>query len=72
MNDPQIWTLIGVFTAIMLGGMTLMTTMMTRVIRAEVGGLRGELNARFDTVEHKIETLDKEVATLATRFWGSR
>lgn len=78
MNDPQVWTLIGVFAAMMLGGMTLMTTMMSRVIRAEAGGLRselnrlrGEMNARFDTVDHKIETLDKKVAVLATRFWGS-
>lgn len=78
MNDPQVWTLIGVFAAVMLGGMTLMTTMMSRVVRAEIGGLRGEMNglrgemnARFDTVDHKIETLDKEVATLATRFWRS-
>ncbi len=44
MDDPQVWTLIGVFTTMMLGGMTLMTMQFSRVIRAEIGGLRGELS----------------------------
>ena len=43
LNDPQVWTLIGIFTTVMLGGMSLMTAQFGRVIRAEVGGLRGEL-----------------------------
>lgn len=54
MSDPQAWTLIGVFAAAILGGLTLVTTMLTRVIRAEIGGvraeiggLRGEVSARF-------------------------
>ncbi len=111
MNDPQVWTLIGVFAAVMLGGMTLMTTQFSRVIRAEIGGLRGEMrgeigglrgevraeigglrgemnarfeaqdariealrtemNARFEAQDVKFVALDKEVASLATRLWGS-
>lgn len=85
MNDPQVWTLIGVFAAVMLGGMTLMTTMFSRVIRAEIGGvtarfdsvdskidaLRNEMNARFEAQDTKFSALDKEVANLATRLWGS-
>ncbi len=47
MDDPQVWTLIGVFTTMMLGGMTLMTMQFSRVIRAEVGGLRGELRGEI-------------------------
>jgi len=43
-NDPQIWTLIGVFTAIMLGGMTAMTTLLMRAMTSAIGGLRGEMN----------------------------
>jgi hypothetical protein len=43
MTEPQTWTVIGVFAAMMLGGMTLMTTQFSRVIRAEVGGLRSEM-----------------------------
>lgn len=47
MDDPQVWTLIGVFTTMMLGGMTLMTMQFSRVIRAEIGGLRGELRGEI-------------------------
>lgn len=47
MDDPQVWTLIGVFTTMMLGGMTLMTMQFGRVIRAEIGGLRGELRGEI-------------------------
>jgi len=51
MNDPQIWTLLGVFAAVMLGGMTLMSTQLSRVIRSEVGRVEGTLSARIDRVE---------------------
>ncbi len=51
MNDPQVWTLIGVFAAVMLGGMTLMTTQLSRVIRAEVDRVEGTLSAKIDRVE---------------------
>lgn len=64
-NDPQIWTLIGVFAAAMLGGFTLVVTSLTRVIRAEIGGLRGDitgLNARFDH-------LDRDVQGIIDRMW---
>ncbi|MFT4028768.1 MAG: hypothetical protein QM675_02740 [Protaetiibacter sp.] len=87
-NEPQIWTIIGVFTAIMLGGMTAMTTLLTRAmtsaidglrgemtglrgeLRGEMTGLRAEMNARFDTVETKIEHLDRDVAALTRKVWG--
>ncbi|MBD3942128.1 hypothetical protein IF188_10505 [Microbacterium sp. NEAU-LLC] len=70
MNDPQVWTLIGVFTTIMLGGMTLMTTMINRATTSAIDGLRGEMNARFDTVNTKIEHLDRDVNLLMRRAWG--
>ncbi|MFH8251339.1 hypothetical protein ACH3VR_13285 [Microbacterium sp. B2969] len=70
MNEPQVWVLIGVFTTIMLGGMTLMTTLITRATSVAVEGLRGEMNARFDTVETKIDHLDRDVTFLMRRAWG--
>lgn len=48
MTEPQTWTVIGVFAAMMLGGMTLMTTQFSRVIRAEVGGLRSEMSGELN------------------------
>jgi hypothetical protein len=69
-NDPQIWTLIGVFAAIMLGGMTLMTTLIMRATTASVDGLRGELSARFDKVDLQFQHLDRDVAALTQKAWG--
>jgi len=82
LNDPQVWTLIGVFAAAVLGGMTLMTTQFSRVIRAEIGGLDAKLDAMgtrigavesgLQRLEAKVDELDKEVTNLATRFWRSQ
>ena len=47
MNDAQIWTMIGAFTALMFGMLTVVSTLFIRVVRAEVGGLRNEMNAQF-------------------------
>lgn len=58
MDDPQVWTLIGVFTTMVLGGMTLMTMQFSRVIRAEIGGLRGELRGEIGGLRGQLESLE--------------
>ena len=70
MNEPQVWTLIGVFAAIMLCGMTLMTTLIMRSTTTAIAGLRNEMNARFDAVNAKIEHLDRDMNLLMRRAWG--
>lgn len=115
MNEPQIWTLIGVFTAFMLGSLTLLIRQNDRMITslrgelsarfegldekfeakfesmdarfesmdakfeakfdamdAKMAGMDAKLDARLGTIDRRLEDLDKEVANLATRFWGSR
>ncbi|MEV7609977.1 hypothetical protein AB0N61_10880 [Microbacterium sp. NPDC089320] len=47
MNDAQIWTMIGCFTALMFGMLTVVSTLFVRVVRAEIGGLRGEMRAEI-------------------------
>lgn len=78
MNDPEIWTVIGVFAAAMLGGLTLVVTSLSRVIRAEVGGFRAELraelsgvNSRLDATNTRLEHLDRDVQALTRRVWGA-
>ena len=78
MNDPEIWTVIGVFAAAMLGGLTLVVTSLSRVIRAEVGGLRAELraelsgvNSRLDATNTRLEHLARDVQALTRRVWGA-
>ena len=71
MNDPQVWTLIGVFTAAILGGMTLMTTQLSRVIRAEVDRIDGTLSARIDridgTLSARIDGVDARLGRIETK-----
>lgn len=69
MNDAQIWAMIGTFAALMVGMLTLVSTVFIRVVRteigglrgevrAEIGGLRGEMNARFDAVDARFQVLN--------------
>ncbi|MCZ0709892.1 MULTISPECIES: hypothetical protein [Microbacterium] len=71
LDDPQVWTLIGVFAAVMLGGMTLMTSQLSRVIRAEVDRIDGTLSARIDridgTLSARIDGLDARLGRIETK-----
>ena len=66
-TEPQVWTMIGLMAAVFFGTMTLISTMFTRVVRSEIGGLRGEMNARFDAVNSRIDNLDRDVQFLMNR-----
>lgn len=70
MNDAQIWTMIGCFTALMFGMLTVVSTLFVRVVRAEIGGLRGEMNARFDAVSTRIDGLDRDMQAVVKRSFG--
>lgn len=70
MNDAQIWTMIGAFTALMLGMMTIVSTLFIRVLRAEIGGLRSEVNGRLDAMNTRMDGLDRDVQALVKRTFG--
>lgn len=81
LTEPQVWTMLGVFTALMFGMLTTVSTLFVRVVRSEIGGLRGEMNgqigglraemnARFDAVHVKIDGLDRDVQLLMNREFG--
>ena len=72
LTEPQIWTMIGVFTALMFGMLTLVSTLFVRVVRSEVGGLRGELlgeigglraemRARFEAVDARFDAVNLKI-----------
>jgi hypothetical protein len=69
-TEPQVWTMIGVFTALMFGMLTTVSTLFVRVIRSEIAGLRGEMNARFDAVYSRMDGLDRDVQLLMRREFG--
>jgi len=43
LNEPQVWTLIGVFAASMFALIGVVSTLLLRVLRAEIGGVRAEI-----------------------------
>lgn len=45
LTEPQTWTTIGAFTALMLGMMTVVSTRSVRVLRAQIGGLDRDVQA---------------------------
>lgn len=81
MNEPQVWTLIGVFAAGLFGMLTLMSTMFVRVLRTEIGSvrtelrteigsIRNEMNAGFQGVHQRIDRLDSDVNALMKHTFG--
>ena len=63
-TEPQVWTLIGVFGALMLGGHTVLITMM----RGQISGLRNEMIARFATVDARFEAVDARFEAVDAKF----
>lgn len=77
MNEPQVWTVIGVLGSSLLGVLTLMSTMFVRIIRTEVGSvrneigsLRSEMQAEFASVRTDITYLDRDVQALTRHVFG--
>ena len=68
MTEPQVWTMIGVMAVVFFGTMTLISTMFTRVVRSEIGGLRGEMNAQFNAVDARFNAVDARFDTVDVRF----
>jgi hypothetical protein len=73
MTEPQTWVMIGVFTTAMLGGMTLMSAQLSRVLRAEIGGLDAKLTGKIDSLDARVtarlDALDRDVTALTRHIW---
>ncbi|MFJ2370324.1 hypothetical protein [Microbacterium sp. NPDC087665] len=61
MNDAQIWAMIGAFTALMLGMLTVVSTLFIRVVRSEIGGLRSEMNGQIGGLRSEMNGLRGEM-----------
>lgn len=81
MNEPQVWTLISVFSVAIFAVLGVMSGLITQVLRAEVGkvsvqiasveqridGLRNEVNGRIDGLSAKFDSVDRDVQAIAHR-----
>lgn len=54
MNDAQVCTMIGSFTVLMLGMLTVVTTLFIRILRSEIGGLRSEMNGQLGGLRNEM------------------
>ena len=77
MNEPQVWTVIGVFATALFAMLGITVTLFSRMlkseigsVRAEIGSLRNEMNSRFDAVNAKIDHIDRDVQSLMRREFG--
>lgn len=78
LNEPQVWTVIGVFATALFGLLGFVTTSISRTIRteigsvrtelgSEIGSLRNEMGVRFDSLSSRIDHLDRDVQFLMKR-----
>lgn len=63
MNEPQVWTLIGVFGAALFGMLTLMSTMFVRTVQTEIRSVRTEIGSVRTEIGTEIASLRSEMGT---------
>ena len=65
MNEPQVWTLIGVFSAAMFGLLGVVSGLLVQVLRAEIGKVTVEIRA----LDRKFDALDRDVQAIAREYF---
>jgi hypothetical protein len=68
MTEPQVWTMMGVFTALFIGTLTLISTLFVRVVRSEIGRLEGRFEGRFQAIESRFDAVDARFDAVDARF----
>ncbi|WP_308466378.1 hypothetical protein [Rathayibacter soli] len=57
MNEPQVWTVICVFAASLIGMVTIVSTLFIHVLRSEIGRLETNVDDRFDSLDRNLQAL---------------
>jgi hypothetical protein len=74
LDEAQIWSIIGVLAATIVGMVTFGFAMLLRTMRAEirsaVGGLAGETRSGFARVETRLDAMDRDINALMKRSFG--
>lgn len=66
MNEPQVWTMVGIFGATVFGTLGVVSGLFTQVVRAEVS----KVVVSVDALGHRIDGLDKRIDGLDQRMDG--
>ncbi len=77
MNEPQVWTIIGIFGGTIVGLVTLIATLFTSTMKAGFERLDTKFTARFeivdmrlDRLETKVDNLDKGIDGITKKIYG--
>jgi hypothetical protein len=77
-TEPQVWVLIGVFSAAVFGMIGIVTTSFNRTLTASIEGLRDTMNAKFEAVDAKfdalyvkLEAMDRDIQALSRHIFGA-
>lgn len=68
MNDPQVWTVLGLFSAIMIGTFGLVIRIVLSSINARFDATDAKLDARFDAVDARFVAVDWRIDTMERRL----
>jgi hypothetical protein len=66
LNEPQVWTLIAVFSTALFGMMGFLLTGLVRIMKAEFSSIKSE----FAILNVRIDNLDRDVQFLMRREFG--
>jgi len=66
MTEAQVWTLIGVFSALMFGMLGIVSTLFIQVVRSEIGAL----GTRIDALSVRIDNLERDVQAIVKHILG--
>ena len=72
-TEAQTWTMIASSIAMMLGTLTIVSTLFVRVLRAEIGGVRAEIGGvrvEIGSMNTRIDGLDRDVQALVKHTFG--
>lgn len=59
-NEPQVWTLISVFSVALFGMLAVVSGLFTRLLRTEIDSLRSEIRSEFGSVRSEMTHLGSE------------
>ena len=68
LNEAQMWSLIGLLGAAILASPSIIVL----YLRSEIGGLRREMELRFEAMDRRFDHLDRDVAAIAKVVFPER
>lgn len=68
MNEPQVWTVIGVLAAALFGGLTVITQLVLRTLQAEIGSVRTEIGSVRTEINSVRADLRAEINSVRTEL----